>query len=376
LFTYQPLLSGSHDAWTIFQATSHHAPPSSFPPVQPAQYRPYQPGIGDAGLRSVTSSHRRGHRSRRSSTGGRPDQRDGRFEAGDDGFPSSDGATDVIPNSSDGCNGRGLIFNAVGSQPSRFSVRDARIRRHPAKNHLATNHRPLAPPATSSISIHQINFPPSPSPLPTFSTTPPRTSTSDYHAPPPPHIPRFHNLELSLFDGKEDPLGWLNRCEQYFRGQRTVEEDKVWLASYHLTGATQQWYHLLEREEPSLSWPRFKNLCHQRFGTPLRQNALGELARLSFRTTVEDYQDRFMALLCHVAPLAPEQQVQLFTAGLPDPIHIDVELLNPPDLNTALATAQAYEHRSQSLPWGHMPAGQRQPRFTPRLAATGTSVSE
>jgi hypothetical protein len=41
LFTYQPLLSGSHGAWTIFQATSHHAPPSSFPPVQPAQYRPY-----------------------------------------------------------------------------------------------------------------------------------------------------------------------------------------------------------------------------------------------------------------------------------------------------------------------------------------------
>jgi hypothetical protein len=120
----------------------------------------------------------------------------------------------------------------------------------------------LAAPTTSSVPIHQINFPPSPSPLPTFSTTPPRTSTTNCHALPPPHTPRFYNLEMSLFDGKEDPLGWLNRCEQYFRGQRTVEEDKVWLASYHLTGATKQWYNLLEREEPSLSWPRFKNLCH------------------------------------------------------------------------------------------------------------------
>jgi hypothetical protein len=91
---------------------------------------------------------------------------------------------------------------------------------------------------------------------------------------------------------------------------------------------------------------------------------------------VEDYQDRFMELLCHVAPLASEQQVQLFTAGLPDLIRIDVELLNPPDLNTALATSWAYERRSQSLPWGHMPVGQRQPRSTPRPAATGTSVSE
>jgi hypothetical protein len=68
--------------------------------------------------------------------------------------------------------------------------------------------------------------------------------------------------------------------------------------------------------------------------------------------------------------------VQLFTAGLPDLIRINVELLNPPDLNTTLATARAYERRSQSLPWGHLPAGEREPRPTPRPAATGTSVLE
>jgi hypothetical protein len=197
-----------------------------------------------------------------------------------------------------------------------------------------------------------LSHPPSPSTI-TFTAAHlhHRTSMTDCHAPPPPRTPQFHNLELSLFDGKEDLLGWLNRCEQYFHGQRAVE-DKVRLASYHLTCAAQQWYHLLERKEPSLSWPRFKNFCHQRFGPALRQNALGELARLSFRTTVEDYQDRFMALLCHVAPLASEQQVQLFTAGLPDRININVELLNPPDLNTTLVTARAYECRSQSLQWG------------------------
>jgi hypothetical protein len=216
--------------------------------------------------------------------------------------------------------------------------------------------------------------PPSPSTI-TFTAAHLRhlTSTTDCHVPPLPRTPQFHNLELSLFDNKEDPLGWLNRCEQYFRGQRTVE-DKVWLASYHLTCAAQQWYHLLEREEPSLSWPRFKIFCRQRFGPALRQNTLGELARLSFRTTVEDYQDRFMALLCHVAPLASEQQVQLFTAGLPDRININVELLNPPNLNTALATARAYECRSQSLQWGPLPAKQKQPQPTPRPAAPGTHV--
>jgi hypothetical protein len=44
-------------------------------------------------------------------------------------------------------------------------------------------------------------------------------------------------MEFPTFDGKEDPLEWMNHCEQYFRGQCTIEEDKVWLASYHLKGA-------------------------------------------------------------------------------------------------------------------------------------------
>jgi hypothetical protein len=31
-------------------------------------------------------------------------------------------------------------------------------------------------------------------------------------------IPRYHKLDFPTFDGKEDPLGWLNRCEQFFWG--------------------------------------------------------------------------------------------------------------------------------------------------------------
>lgn len=49
-------------------------------------------------------------------------------------------------------------------------------------------------------------------------------------------VPRFHKLLFTIFDGKEDPLPWLNRCEQFFKGQWTMEE-KVWLVSYHMTGA-------------------------------------------------------------------------------------------------------------------------------------------
>lgn len=46
---------------------------------------------------------------------------------------------------------------------------------------------------------------------------------------------RFHKLDFPTFNGKDAPLPWLNRCKQFFRGQRMMEGDKVWLATYHLT---------------------------------------------------------------------------------------------------------------------------------------------
>ena len=42
---------------------------------------------------------------------------------------------------------------------------------------------------------------------------------------------RFHKLEFPSYDGIGDPLPFLNRCEHYFRGQRTLEEEQVWLAA-------------------------------------------------------------------------------------------------------------------------------------------------
>lgn len=66
-------------------------------------------------------------------------------------------------------------------------------------------------------------------------------------------VTHFHKLEYPTFDGKEDPLPWLNRCEQFFRGQCIPEEDRVWLASFQMVGAAQLWYYCLECDvgEPS-----------------------------------------------------------------------------------------------------------------------------
>jgi len=106
-------------------------------------------------------------------------------------------------------------------------------------------------------------------------------------------VPRFHKLTFPTYDGKEDPLGWLNRCEAFFRGQLTREADKVWLASFHMTGDAQQWYYIMERDTGRPSWDAFRLLCHQRFGPALSTNHLADLARLPFTNNVDSYMSAF-----------------------------------------------------------------------------------
>jgi hypothetical protein len=85
-----------------------------------------------------------------------------------------------------------------------------------------------------------------------------------------PHVqqpPRFTKLEFATYDGTVDPLNWLNQCDQFFRGQRTLASDRTWIASYHLCGAAQMWYYALEQDDGGMPpWERFRAL----FPPPVR----------------------------------------------------------------------------------------------------------
>jgi len=217
-------------------------------------------------------------------------------------------------------------------------------------------------PPQPRVPITQLAFPHSPSPIPSLSsimnapqvTAPPHEAPSSMTIPsagaagaaPATGVPRFHKLSFPMFDGKEDPLGWLNRCESFFRGQLTRVADKTWLASFHMTGPAQQWYVILQRDIGMPSWELFKQYCIQRFGPPLSTNHLADLARLPFTSTVEAYIEAFQARMAHAGRLKPLQQALLFTGGLPDHIRIDVELHEPQDLHRAMRLARAYERRT------------------------------
>jgi hypothetical protein len=56
-----------------------------------------------------------------------------------------------------------------------------------------------------------------------------------------------HKLRFPKIDGSTDPIAWTHRWEQFFRAACTADDEKVWLASFYMDGAVQQWYFRLER---------------------------------------------------------------------------------------------------------------------------------
>jgi hypothetical protein len=121
--------------------------------------------------------------------------------------------------------------------------------------------------------------------------------------------PRFQKMDFPRYNGKSDPLIFINRCESYFHQQRIMEEEKVWMASYNLEDGVQLWYMQVQTDEETPSWRRFMELLNLRYGPPLRAAPLFELANCHRTSTVAEYQDRFHALLARVGPLNEERRV-------------------------------------------------------------------
>jgi len=119
---------------------------------------------------------------------------------------------------------------------------------------------------------------------------------------------RLPKISFPKYDGESDPLTWLTKCESYFRGMRTLEMEKVWLASLHLDGIAAQWYYTVERDRGIISWARFADFVNLRFGPPIRANGLAELKDLHRTGSVEEYQQQFLALLCRCDGLSVPQQ--------------------------------------------------------------------
>ena len=183
--------------------------------------------------------------------------------------------------------------------------------------------------------------------------------------------PKFQKLDFPRYDGKSDPMLFLNKCDSYFRQQRTMPEERVWMASYHLEDVAQLWYVQLQEDEGTPTWGHFKDLLNLRFGPPLRSAPLFELAECRRTGTVEEYSNRFQALLPRAGRLDEAQRVQLFTGGLLPPLSHAVRIHNPALLAAAMSLERQVELMEAdrlALPPPRAPARGLLPAPAPRAA--------
>ncbi|KAK6231469.1 hypothetical protein SCA6_001542 [Theobroma cacao] len=137
-------------------------------------------------------------------------------------------------------------------------------------------------------------------------------------------IPKFTKLDFSRFNGQEDPLGWLSRCEHFFRHQQTSEEEKVSLTSFHLEGNAQLWFLQMEVDTPQPSRDEFKRQCHLQFGPLIRSHKLGELEKLQQSGFVTNYQEKFEQLASRASTLTQAQKIELYINDLAEYIAVEV----------------------------------------------------
>jgi hypothetical protein len=75
---------------------------------------------------------------------------------------------------------------------------------------------------------------------------------------------------------------------------------------------------------------------------------------------VQDFAERFNAILCHARNLNNLQKAKLFVGGHPDHIRVDVAMRAPQDLPTAMYLAWAFELRANAM-LAMMPAAPPRP---------------
>ncbi|XP_019183647.1 PREDICTED: uncharacterized protein LOC109178468 [Ipomoea nil] len=164
-------------------------------------------------------------------------------------------------------------------------------------------------------------------------------------------MPKFTRLEFPRYDGKDDPIGWMHHCEQFFKAQNTPPQEFVSTTAFHLTGVAQMWHFRLELEEPDMTWQQFKQRCFMRFGPGLRINVLGSLAKLNQDgKPVEEYNNEFQSMLMRSTTVRCDHEVDLYTSGLDEWLRIDVENHRPANLDIAMNLARTNCRRQACAP--------------------------
>ncbi|WVZ06121.1 hypothetical protein V8G54_019467 [Vigna mungo] len=156
-------------------------------------------------------------------------------------------------------------------------------------------------------------------------------------------------LDLPSFDGT-DPLGWIFKANQFFTFHQTPPEQRIQLASFSLEGQALAWFQWMHNNGLLTSWDSFLRALELRFAPFKFNDPIATLCKLSQTHSLQDYLSKFEKLSNRISDYPTSFYLSCFISGLKPHLRREVIVLQPLDLNQAIAFAKLHEDKHSSNP--------------------------
>ncbi|GJT79233.1 gypsy/ty3 retroelement polyprotein [Tanacetum coccineum] len=154
-------------------------------------------------------------------------------------------------------------------------------------------------------------------------------------------------IEFLKFRG-DDVMGWLFKCEQFFKVDNIVDDHKVNLISIHLHDIALMWHRQFVRiMGENLGWAMYRQVILQRFGLAY-DDPLAEIKKIKHVKSVQDYIDEYDKLLRRVE-LSEEKIISFFMAGLKNDVEVAMRMFNQRSLAELYGLAKLQEANLNAL---------------------------
>lgn len=177
---------------------------------------------------------------------------------------------------------------------------------------------------------------------------------------------RFSRIDFPKFNG-DDVVGWIYRCNHFFKVESVLENVKLDLVTIHVEGDAllchQFFMQMKELQGSMVTWEEYNTDVHGRSGDGLFDDPILELKNLKQTGTAITYYQEFTSLFHRVQladPLTERQVLSLFRGCLHPELQGPVRMIQPKTLYDAFSLANLQEATL------HIRQDHHHPPFCPR----------
>nr|GLL44635.1 uncharacterized protein LOC109179602 [Ipomoea trifida] len=165
-----------------------------------------------------------------------------------------------------------------------------------------------------------------------------------------PSTPRLHTMKLDVpkFSG-EDPHQWIFNIQEYFDFHKVPEDQRLQIAGFSLEREASEWYRWTRRDNLIYGWHDFLEKIQHRFETHHFEDYQANLAKLTQKGSVADFQTEFEKLMNKVTGIQEPLLISFLVSGLKPNLRREMLIAKPQSLLEAFKLAKAFEVRHEEI---------------------------